>query len=130
MNPVKAKMVPGVLKYRYSSIHDYKNGKSTIIHVNAIKRYQSKFKTWKEFLEFHGEYGEGIFLGMSEEIELRYFEIAWNLMWEMKETKELENTLEILEEPELRKEYLDKMKETIKVSENKLKKIYKEIEKN
>ena len=130
MNPVKAKMVSNVLQYRYSSIHDYKNGKSNIIHENALKFYQKRFNGWKELLEFHGVYGDGIFLGTNEEKETRYIEIAWKLIWEIQKENALDNTVEVLEEPELRKDYLKKLKETIKISDSKLKKVYKQIKDN
>lgn len=127
MNPVKAKMVSNVLQYRYSSIHDYKNEKTDIINKKAIQRCRDKFGTWKTFLEYHGVYNEGIFLDTKEEMEFRCQEIAWNILWEMQESEQVENIVEILEEPDLREKYMKKIKQDMKISDNRMKKMYRQI---
>ena len=130
LNPVKAKMVANVLQYKYSSIHDYKKGYSKIISEEAIRYCFERFTTWKEMLEFHGVYGEGFFLDTVEEQKERAIEIAWNLLWQFQEENNLDTCVEILEEPELRMNYVEKMKKVLNFSDAQIKRIYKEIEKN
>ena len=127
MNPVKAKMVSSVLQYKDSSIHEYKSGRGYIIHQNAIEKYLAKYDTWKNFLEYHNVYSEGIFLDTTEETEFRYLEIAWNILWELKECEQVENIVEILEEVGLREKYMQKMRVQMNISESKIKKLYREV---
>ncbi|MBQ8802104.1 MAG: transposase [Tyzzerella sp.] len=129
MNPVKAHMVSAAWEYRYSSINDYKNERTNIIHENGIKQYKQKFANWQQFMEYHYGRNASIFLGMEQEVYLQQKDMAWDILYEMQALEEVEHVREVLEEPEMRKRYLNLLKERMQISETKKKKLYEEIKK-
>lgn len=129
MNPVKAHMVSSVLDYKYSSIKEYQSGKRDILHKNAIQLYRERFDSWTAFLEFHLSTSSFVFLDTPEEIYRQRKESALFLLWQFQQEKQLEHGVEVLEEAELRKEYLEKLRTDLNISVCMRDKIYKELKK-
>ena len=127
MNPVKAFIVPSALDYKYSSIGEYKNCRDRMLHPNAICNYKKRFKNWEEYLRYHHITNEAIFIGMKEEIDMQRSEQVMKLLWEMQAQENIENAIEIFEEPLLREKYIEMIQKKLNVSKNETKRLYVEI---
>lgn len=129
LNPVKARMVSTPWEYQFSSMNDYKHRKEGILHKNAIQFYTEKFGNWEKFLEYHLTANAEIFIGTELEVYDQQKERAMEILRNFQKTNSLDSIREVLEDIELRKEYLEKMKEDMALSENLKRKIYCEIKK-
>lgn len=127
MNPVKAMLVFTAADYKYSSFGDYRRRNNGLLHENAIRNYKEKFHSWESYLSYHNMANEMIFLGMNEEIYLQKKEVAKILLWELKEREELEEASQIIEEPMLREKYIERIKDTLKLSKAETRRLYADI---
>lgn len=127
LNPIKAGIVKSMMNYKYSSIHEYKMGKTDILHEKAMKLFHGKFEKWDEFLDFHGNSQRQIFLDIKEEVCFQQKEVAIHMLQLMQYENGANKMREILENKELRTKYQEKMREELKVSNRRAKKIYEDI---
>ena len=127
MNPVKAHIVATAEEYQYSSYKEFKNRKSKVLHANAFKMYEERFIGWQEYVEFHQKQSMQVFIGMQQEVYLQQKDFAWQILLEMKEKYSMAHLEEVLEEKDIRKEFMQRMSEEIQLSVSKMKRIYKEI---
>lgn len=123
LNPVKAGMVKGIAKYKYSSVREYLDEIPEILSDKAIKTYQKNFKNSVEFARFHGEKETTIFEDIDEEVEAQRVEIARMIAVSMQNGYKLAEINRVFEEKELRKEYIEQIKETLDLSEGRAKKL-------
>lgn len=123
LNPVKAGMVKGIEKYKYSSVGEYLSEIPEILSNKAIKTYQRNFKSSVEFAKFHGEKETAIFRDIDEEVEAQRLEIAKMIAESMQNGYKLTEVNRVFEEKELRKEYIKKLKEVLDLAEGRAKKL-------
>ena len=123
LNPVKAGMVKGIAKYKYSSIGEYINEIPEILSDKAIKMYQNNFKNGVEFAKFHGEKETAIFRDIDEEVETQREEIAEMIAASMQNRYKLDEINRVFEEKELRKKYIEQLKENLNLAEGRAKKL-------
>ena len=129
MNPVKANMVSAVWEYEFSSINDYRNEKTDILHKNAIKFCKQKFMNWSAFLEYHCLSVKGVFLDTEGSVYVQQKNMARDMLRELQVNEKLETEVEVLEIKETRNKFLSQLKENLCVSNNVKKKIYEDIKK-
>ena len=118
MNPVKAKMVKKVVRYKYSSMGEYFTETQGLICEKAFEMYKKHFKTYNDFEEFH-EFSyiqNQIFQDITCEVEEQRIEVALNLAKELFSQKELLLLSQVFEEKENREEYIQQIRQTLKVS--------------
>ena len=118
MNPVKAKMVKKVVRYKYSSMGEYFTETQGLICEKAFEMYKKHFKTYNDFEEFH-EFSyiqNQIFQDITSEVEEQRIEVALNLAKELFSQKELLLLSQVFEEKENREEYIQQIRQTLKVS--------------
>ena len=118
LNPVKANMVKRVVRYKYSSMGEYFTETKGLICENAFEMYKKHFKTYNDFEEFH-EFSyihNQIFQDITSEVEEQRREVALNLAKELFANKELLLLSQIFEEKENREEYIQQIRQTLKVS--------------
>ena len=112
LNPVKANMVKRVVRYKY--ITETKG----LICEKAFEMYKKHFKTYNDFEEFH-EFSyihNQIFQDITSEVEEQRREVTLNLAKELFAKKELLLLSQIFEEKENREEYIQQIRQTLKVS--------------
>lgn len=100
------------------------------IHMNpvkALKLYEEKFKDGTSIGTFHQEKDENVFLDTEEEEYRQYVELAWKILWNMQEQRQLQG-LEILQFVESRVQFENAVKEKLGVSKSYVKRIRKQIE--
>jgi REP element-mobilizing transposase RayT len=66
-NPVKANMVDNIVKYNWSSVSDYIDEKSEIVSEKYLKWIMSLFKDKDEFIKFHNNFDDNLYLDIKEE---------------------------------------------------------------
>ena len=118
LNPVKANMVKRVVRYKYSSMGEYFTETKGLICENAFEMYKKHFQTYNDFEEFH-EFSyihNQIFQDITSEVEEQRREEALNLAKELFANKELLLLSQIFEEKENREEYIQQIRQTLKVS--------------
>ena len=118
LNPVKANMVKRVVRYKYSSMGEYFTETKGLICEKAFEMYKKHFKTYNDFEEFH-EFSyihNQIFQDITSEVEEQRIEVALNLAKELFAKKELLLLSQIFEEKENREEYIQQIRQTLKVS--------------
>ena len=120
MNPVKAKICSNIMQYEHSSMREYtgKRKNREVLCEKALKLYEEKF---------HQEKDENVFLDTEEEEYRQYVELAWEILWNMQEQRQLQG-LEILQFVESRVQFENAVKEKLGVSKSYVKRIRKQIE--
>ena len=98
MNPVKAKICSNIMQYEHSSMREYtgKRKNREVLCEKALKLYEEKFKDGTSIGTFHQEKDENVFLDTEEEEYRQYVELAWEILWNMQEQRQLQG-LEILQ---------------------------------
>lgn len=129
MNPVKAKICSNVMQYEHSSMREYVGQKKNreILCEKALRLYDTKFQNEKSFGTFHQEKNQEVFLDIEEEEYRQYMELAWEILWNMQEQRQLQG-LEILQFVESRIQFENAVKEKLGVSHSCVKRIRKQIE--
>lgn len=127
MNPVKAMLVFAAADYKYSSFGDYRKRDNSILHENAIRNYKEKFPDWESYLIYHNMANRVIFLGMDEERYIQKKEAARIVLWEIKEEEKIQEATQIIEEPVLREKYIERIRETLKLSKAEACRLYTDI---
>lgn len=129
MNPVKAKICSNIMQYEHSSMREYtgKRKNREILCEKALKLYEEKFKDGTSIGTFYREKDENVFLGTEEEEYRQYVELAWEILWNMQEQRQLQG-LEILQFAESRVQFENAVKEKLGVSKSYVKRIRKQIE--
>ena len=127
LNPVKANMVSAVWKYEFSSMNDYRDEKTGILHKNAMKFYKQKFSDWSTFLEYHYSGATGSFLDTKMAVYIQQKDMAREILRELQKNENLETEVEVFEQKEIRYKFLCLLKERLRVSDKVKKKIYEDI---
>lgn len=70
-HPVEAGISKEIYLYSHSSVQEYFQKKSNLIHPSARKILKSRCRTRKEFFDFHKTEDDNIFLDMAEEQKRR-----------------------------------------------------------
>ncbi len=127
LNPVKANMVKDITEYKYSSAYECINGCTELLHDKAVKLYNNRFKTKQKFIQFHKEKTRTIILDTPEEMELQYRDVALEILNEMKTSYSIDTSLRIIQEIDFRKEYKQRLRETLDISVKKVDQIFQGI---
>ena len=123
MNPVKANMVKEPVRYRYSSLVEYKMDTPGMIHANALIRYKDNFNDYKQFETFHKERHLEIFAGVSEEVMSQKKEAATLIAEQVFEEYPLQLFIQVFEEKEVKKVYISRLVKILKISKKEAEKI-------
>ena len=123
MNPVKAKMIKDVSKYKYSSISEYISGNSVLICNNALKIVNDRFQKKSEFLKYHDKNGKYIFDDVKMEIMMQQEEMALLIASAMQEEYKLPLLCQVVEEKEMRDIFIKRLQKELKVSVRKSKEL-------
>ena len=116
-------------QYEHSSMREYtgKRKNREVLCEKALKLYEEKFKDGTSIGTFHQEKDENVFLDTEEEEYRQYVELAWEILWNMQEQRQLQG-LEILQFVESRVQFENAVKEKLGVSKSYVKRIRKQIE--
>lgn len=66
-NPVKARISNNIINYKWSSINDYINQNTDIISETHLKEILGLFKNLDDFIEFHNDYDDIIYIDTKED---------------------------------------------------------------
>lgn len=124
LNPVKAGIIKTSVKYKYSSIGEYATEETVLIHEKAVSLYKKSFRDFQEFMLFHGRREEILFQDISDEIMLQQMEISLNLAKDIFQERKFSLLMQVFEEKEAREEYIHRLRQTLKISQKKTKKLY------
>lgn len=116
MNPVKAKMIKNVEKYKYSSMPEYISGNSVLISKNALKVVESKFGEIQKFLKYHNKNINYVFDDVKIEIIMQQEEVALAIAEILQQEFELPLLCQVIEEKEVRDVFIKRIQEELKVS--------------
>ena len=123
MNPVKANMVKEPIRYRYSSLVEYKMDTPCMIHANALIRYKDNFNDYKQFETFHKERHLEIFADVREEVMSQKKEAATLIAEQVFEEHPLQLFIQVFEEKEVKKVYISRLVKILKISKKEAEKI-------
>ena len=123
MNPVKANMVKEPIRYRYSSLVEYKMDTPGMIHANALIRYKDNFNDYKQFETFHKERHLEIFADVREEVMSQKKEAATFIAEQVFEEYPLQLFIQVFEEKEVKKVYISRLVKILKISKKEAEKI-------
>lgn len=123
MNPVKAKIVKNVAKYKYSSITEYISGNPMLISKNALKIGGDKFQKISEFLKYHDKNGKYVFDDVKVEIMMQQEEMALLIAETMQKEYKLPLLCQVIEEKATRDIFIKRIQEELKVSAKKSKEL-------
>lgn len=127
LNPLKANIVKSFLNYKFSSICEYQNMENDILHKDAISIFRDKFEDWEDFVNFHNKRQYSVFEDTHEDLVRQQVEIAIEYLFQMQREKKLEKAEEIIEDKELREEYIENIQKRMKISIRKSIELYKKI---
>lgn len=113
-NPVQAGISKEIYTYPYSSVQDYIHKKSNLIHPMARKVLISRYRTRKEFFDFHKIIDDHIFLDMEEEKQKRKCDVLKAQLELFLQEKQI-LLGEFLLNPRLKKGFAAEMHEKIKL---------------
>lgn len=132
LNPVKAAMVKNPVRYKYSSMVDYKTEATGLLHEKAISLYKKHFYDYSEFEEFHKLRSTELFIDYSEDVNLQYIELGLYIAEKMFEEKNLILLQQVFEEKENREEYIKWLAAGLKIGIGRARKlctvIYNKVE--
>lgn len=117
LNPVKANMVKTPLRYIYSSMNEYCSNIPVVIHEKALFVYKERFSSVSEFKDFHQHRRYEIFSDIPDEKQEQRMEIALLILKSIFEKNNLELLEQVLEQKELRKEYIKQLKLVLNISD-------------
>ncbi|MGN1165331.1 MAG: transposase [Lachnospiraceae bacterium] len=123
MNPVKAGIIKKPERYKYSSMSEYLTETPDLLHEKAIDLYKAIFSKVEDFIEFHGERNIEMFGDIPDEKEMQYEEMALLMAKNMFQEYQLTVINQVFEEKKIRQEYIDNLKEILKISVKKAKKL-------
>ena len=123
MNPVKANMVKEPIRYRYSSLVEYKMDTPGMIHANALIRYKDNFNDYKQFETYHKERHLEIFADVREEVMSQKKEAATLIAEQVFEENPLQLFIQVFEEKEVKKVYISRLVNILKISKKEAEKI-------
>lgn len=123
LNPVKANMVKNAMKYRYSSMKEYMEGETELLHEKAFLLYRKHFGDKEAFEGFHREKEKEVYLDVEDDILAQQKDIALLIAEEIYEEKKLFMLSQVFEEKGIREAYILKMKETMKISKKRAKEL-------
>ncbi|MEF9946622.1 MAG: transposase [Lachnospiraceae bacterium] len=129
LNPIKAHMVKNPLDYEHSSMGEYINRKSRILHENAWKMCDSKYENTVAFVDYHRGACCRVFLDIPVEIFCQFKEISMIVLNQLQMQYQLKNPIEILESKELRQAYKNELQSVLSLSKNKAEMLCLEIKK-
>lgn len=124
LNPVKANMVKTASNYKYSSMKDYQTEQTDVLHKNAITFYKKQFEQFENYLKFHDNIQNHIFLDVAEDIWMQKQAAAFSILNQMVYSKNIENPKEVIEEKTLRAEYQKCLEETLNITKKQVKDLY------
>ena len=127
MNPVKAGMVVHAGDYRFSSMKEFFSGKNPLIHPDSIQLVKQRFCDRKSFDDFHGKGEYEIFQDTYEEMDQQRIEIAERIAREMYAQARMNYLSQVFEEKEYREEYMERIQQTLHVSQRKSKLLYSKV---
>lgn len=123
MNPVKAGMIKKPERYKYSSMSEYVTEIPTLLDGKAIDLYKAIFSKVEDFIEFHGKRDIEVFGDIPDEREIQYEEMALLIARNMFQEYQLMVINQVFEEKRIRQEYINNLKEILKISDKKAKKL-------
>lgn len=123
LNPVKAGMLKIPVRYRYSSMGEYAAERTVLIHERALLFYKNTFRDFEEFKEFHKSREEVVFQDISDEVVLQQEEVAMSLAEDVFQEKNLSLLIQVFEEKSVRQEYIQRLKQRLKISNKKAKEL-------
>ncbi len=115
LNPVKAKMVKKMSRYKYSSIREYSTEEISLLHSKAIKFCKKKFVNYEDFEMFHNERLRALFLDNDEDLQTQFKEIAIKIAEDMTVDNRLKTVNQVFEEKKYREEYVEKLRTELKI---------------
>ena len=127
MNPVKAGIVVHAGDYRFSSMKEFFSGKDPLIHPDSIQLVKQRFCDGMSFDDFHGKRKYEIFQDTYEEMEQQRIEIAERIAREMYAQAKMNYLSQVFEEKEYREEYVERIQQTLHVSQRKSKLLYSKV---
>lgn len=127
LNPVKAQVVNKSYSYAFSSIREYVNAKVDIIHESTKQLLENWFESLDEFKQFHKEKDCHVFLDIASDIEVQLHNAAFLILDSMVKEFDVNKTVEILEDKNLRNKYLENLKTSLNISKNKSQKLYNHV---
>lgn len=128
MNPVNAKMTKSVCAYRFSSMTEYQKEESDIIHQSVFVNYKSCFIDFNDFLLFHQGKDNSAYMDTAEDLQVQRKCAALAILEIMVSEQKVEKALEILEDKNLRSNYLDNLAKSLNISKRQTEKLYKYVE--
>lgn len=123
-NPVKANLAKNVSAYKYSSIQEYRTEQIKILHERAIGLYKKQFDQYKNYLKFHDNVQNQLFIDVKEELWQQKQAAAFSIFSQMGYSKSIENPKEIIENKMLREEFKESLKEILKVTKKETNDLY------
>lgn len=123
LNPVKANMVKRMDRYKFSSVAEYKTQVPIVISEKAIKMYLKNFKNIDEFEVFHDRKDAEIFADIAEDINMQQNEVACLIAEELSRKHNLLLTSQVFEENAIREEYIQGLRQILKISGKKAKEL-------
>ncbi len=127
LNPVKAGASKNISTYRFSSINEYSDRKTDIIHTNAIYMWDKKFPEIRMGMAFHEEDVLQVFIDTYEDKQRQMQELAVIILKNMSKEESVHRTVEILEDKSLRYKYVCKLMAALNISKNRAQKLYKYV---
>lgn len=124
MNPVKAKMVKSSERYKYSSMKEYMLEKAELLHENAYIILKNHFKDKVSFKEFHRGKPEEVFIDTADDEQNQQEEVALCIAQELAEEKRLVLLNQVFEEKSIRKEYIERLRKKLGLSQKKAKELF------
>ncbi|MCI8292782.1 MAG: transposase [Hespellia sp.] len=119
-NPVQAGRVKEINNYPYSSVQEYLRKSSNLIHPLARKMLKSRFRTQREFFDFHKIIDYNIFLDIADEQRKRKYIVVKAQLKEFLEERQI-LLGEFLLNPKLRKEFIQEEHDKITISYKQIK---------
>lgn len=124
MNPVKANLAKNVSAYKYSSIQEYRTEQIKILHERAIGLYKKQFDQYENYLKFHDNVQNQLFIDVKEELWQQKQAAAFSIFSQMGYSKSIENPKEIIENKMLREEFKESLKEILKITKKEANDLY------
>ena len=127
INPVKAKMIQKMERYKYSSIGEYVNCTNILICKKATELFREKFNSVQKFLEFHEYLGEEVYIDVEDELEILRTEVAIHIAKRMCVDKTLKIMHQIFEEKQYRIEYIAELQKKLNISQKDAKELCEKV---
>ena len=116
LNPVKAKMIKTIEKYKYSSILEYFTGNPLLISLDAIGLMEEHFGNTENFKAFHRQKMESMVLDVMPDFKLQQEEMALEMAKEIQIKNQFPLLCQVVEEKNTRRLFEKRLYDELKLS--------------